>query len=83
MSWCITAIWGCRSRSKGANCPPLTGTSLGTIPLEGDVERLRVPVFGGGDDKDEDAGSKVTDVSTLTPGGGAKEASVISDPRLY
>ncbi len=34
------------------------------------MEKLRVPVFGGGDDKDEDARSKVTDVSTLTPGGG-------------
>ncbi len=38
---------------SGANCPPTGG----------------VPVFGGGDEKDEDAGSKVTDVS------GAKEAS--------
>ncbi len=46
------------------------------------MEKLRVPVFGGRDDKDEDTRSKVTDVSTLTPGGGAKEASVISGPSL-
>ena len=66
-----------QSRSNCANCPPPAGTPRGAIPLAGDVEKLRVPVFGGGD---EDAGSEVTDVSTLIPVGGAKEASVSSDP---
>ncbi len=59
------------------NCPSPTGTPLGAISREGDVERLKVPVFGGGD---EGAGSTGTDVGTLTLGGGAKEASAMSDP---
>ncbi len=57
---------------SGANCPPPAGTPLGTIPREGDVERLKVPVFGGGD---EDTGSTVANVGILASGGGAKEAS--------
>ncbi len=61
---------------SGANCPPPAGTLLGAIPQEGDVERLKVPVFGGGD---EDTGSTVADVGILASGGGAgggaKEAS--------
>ncbi len=41
------------------------------------MERLKVPVFGGGD---EGAEYTVTDVGALTLGGEAKEASAISEP---
>ncbi len=66
MAWCTEAP---PSRcSNCANCPPRTGTPLGTIPR---AAALGVPVFGGGDDHEEDPGSKVTDSSALIPGGEA------------